>query len=100
MWSGRFRDSLDPAFESWQRSFPFDARLLPQEVAASKAHAQAIAAAGVLNEAELDTMLDGLDRVISFSIEEAAQRGNDERPQNLQRHLAAIVALNPQAEDI
>jgi len=29
MWSGRFREPLDPAFESWQRSFPFDVRLLP-----------------------------------------------------------------------
>ena len=72
MWSGRFREPLDPAFESWQRSFPFDVRLLPQEVAASKAHARMIAAAGILNSAELATMLDGLDRVIPFAIEEAA----------------------------
>ena len=28
MWSGRFREPLNPAFESWQRSFPFDVRLL------------------------------------------------------------------------
>ncbi len=66
MWSGRFREPLDPAFESWQRSFPFDVRLLPQEVAASKAHALAIAAAGILTESELQKMLEGLDRVILF----------------------------------
>ena len=66
MWSGRFREPLDPAFESWQRSFPFDVRLLPQEVAASKAHARAIAAAGILTQAELATMLDGLDGVINL----------------------------------
>ena len=48
MWSGRFREPLDKRFEDWQRSFPFDFRLIPQEVAASKAHAQAIAAAGIL----------------------------------------------------
>jgi argininosuccinate lyase len=48
MWSGRFREPLDRTFEQWQRSFPFDWRLLPQEVAASKAHAQTIAAAGIL----------------------------------------------------
>ena len=36
MWSGRFREPLDAAFEQWQRSFPFDVRLLPQEVAASR----------------------------------------------------------------
>ena len=63
MWSGRFREPLDAAFEQWQRSFPFDVRLLPQEVAASKAHAQMIAAAGILTDAELEKMIDGLDQV-------------------------------------
>jgi len=63
MWSGRFREPLDAVFEQWQRSFPFDVRLLPQEVAASKAHAQMIAAAGILTDAELERMIDGLDQV-------------------------------------
>jgi argininosuccinate lyase len=63
MWSGRFREPLDAVFEQWQRSFPFDVRLLPQEVAASKAHARMIAAAGILTEAELERMIDGLDQV-------------------------------------
>ena len=93
MWSGRFREPLDPRFEAWQRSFPFDVRLLPQEVAASKAHARVIASAGILNHAELATMLDGLDRVIPFVTEEAkADVGNASD--------AAIVDINPQAEDI
>ena len=30
MWSGRFREPLDRTFEQWQRSFPFDWRLLPK----------------------------------------------------------------------
>ncbi len=65
MWSGRFREPLNKQFEEWQRSFPFDWRLLPQEVAASKAHAKTIAAAGILTEDELATMLDGLDKVLA-----------------------------------
>lgn len=65
MWSGRFRASLDPHFEAWQRSLPFDARLLPQEIAASKAHAHTLAAAGILSAAELETMLRGLDAILS-----------------------------------
>jgi argininosuccinate lyase len=65
MWSGRFREPLNKRFEEWQRSFPFDWRLLPQEVAASKAHARAIAAAGILSETELTTMLEGLDGVLT-----------------------------------
>jgi argininosuccinate lyase len=60
MWSGRFREPLDRTFEQWQRSFPFDWRLLPHEVAASKAHAQTIAAAGILTSDELETTLSGL----------------------------------------
>lgn len=100
MWSGRFREPLDPAFESWQRSFPFDVRLLPQEVAASKAHARAIAAAGILTEDELARMLDGLDRIIPLSIEEAAKPGSSAAAESLPASFAGIVALNPQAEDI
>jgi argininosuccinate lyase len=69
MWSGRFREPLDRTFEQWQRSFPFDVRLLPQEVAASKAHARMIAAAGILTDAELETMIEGLDAVGDISAE-------------------------------
>jgi argininosuccinate lyase len=105
MWSGRFREPLDPTFESWQRSFPFDVRLLPHEIAASKAHARMIAAAGILSAAELTQMIDGLDRIIRSSIEEAVnQLKIDEligaRQQALTGSLPYIVALNPNAEDI
>jgi argininosuccinate lyase len=63
MWSGRFRRPLDPEFEQWQRSFPFDKRLLPQEVAASRAHARALARVGVLSSAELNSLLEALEHV-------------------------------------
>jgi argininosuccinate lyase len=73
MWSGRFREPLNKQFEDWQRSFPFDFRLIPQEVAASKAHARAIAAAGILTKDELATMLSGLDLVAArFAADPAA----------------------------
>ncbi len=84
MWSGRFREPLNAAFEQWQRSFPFDVRLLAQEVAASKAHAKAVAAAAILSDAELATMLGGLDEVLASS-------GSD---------WHATVASAPEAEDI
>jgi argininosuccinate lyase len=67
MWSGRFRDPLDPTFEAWQRSYPFDYRLLPQEIAASKAHAKTIAAAGILTPDELTSTLNGLDAVLQLA---------------------------------
>jgi argininosuccinate lyase len=65
MWSGRFREPLDARFEEWQRSFPFDWQLLPQEIAASKAHASALAAAGILSPAELKQVRNGLDAVLA-----------------------------------
>ncbi len=104
MWSGRFRDPLNRAFEQWQRSFPFDWRLLPQEVAASKAHARTIAAAGVLTEAELGQTLDGLDRVADRTANWAHRiRVDSPEPQvaaSREQIAAAIVASAPQAEDI
>lgn len=52
MWSGRFREPLDPGFEQWQRSFLFDWRLFQVEVDASIAHSRAIEAAGILSAGE------------------------------------------------
>jgi argininosuccinate lyase len=64
MWSGRFREPLDARFEEWQRSFGFDWQLLPEEIAASKAHASVLAAAGILTAAEATQVRNGLDAVL------------------------------------
>ena len=63
MWSGRFRQPLDPEFEKWQRSFPYDQRLLPFELAASRAHANALEHAGVLSTEELSEIVRGLREI-------------------------------------
>jgi argininosuccinate lyase len=63
MWSGRFRQPLDPDFERWQRSFDFDRRLLRYEIAASGAHARALKNAGVLSADELISILQGLEQI-------------------------------------
>src|ERR1700723_4118489 len=70
MWAGRFREPLDHTFEQWQRSLAFDWQLLPQEVAASKAHARTIAAAGILSADELARIVGALGAIR----EEYAQR--------------------------
>ena len=59
---------------AWQRSLPFDWRLLPEEIAASKAHARMIAAAGVLTPVELETTLRGLDAIIPRARKRARTR--------------------------
>ncbi|MGH9532671.1 MAG: argininosuccinate lyase, partial [Terriglobales bacterium] len=71
MWSGRFRRPLDPEFERWQRSFGFDQRLLPYELAASRTHARALAKAGILSDEELSSILDGLGRMAALSADPA-----------------------------
>lgn len=63
MWSGRFRKPLDSQFEQWQRSFPFDQKLLLYELASSRAHAQALGEAGVLSAEERSQVLDGLNQI-------------------------------------
>jgi argininosuccinate lyase len=63
MWSGRFREPLDAEFELWQRSIVFDWRLLDEEVAASKAHASALLAAGVLTKSETTELRAALDSI-------------------------------------
>jgi argininosuccinate lyase len=63
MWSGRFRQPLDPEFEKWQRSFPYDQRLLSFELAASRAHANALEHAGVLSSEELSEIVKTLGEI-------------------------------------
>jgi argininosuccinate lyase len=104
MWSGRFREPLDRTFEQWQRSFPFDWRLLPQEVAASQAHARTIAAANILTEDELQKTLAGLTTVgrrpENWANRISATSGEVDYDTSDQQIAAAIVASAPQAEDI
>jgi argininosuccinate lyase len=85
MWSGRFREPLDADFEEWQRSIVFDWRLLPQEIAASKAHASALCAAHILTESETAQIRAALDAIAAEHASEAGQ---------------ALVRAHPSAEDI
>ena len=78
MWSGRFRQPLDPEFEQWQRSFGFDRRLLRYELAASGAHARAVKNAGLLSADELISMLQGLEQIGENAAASAAFLDDDE----------------------
>jgi len=77
MWSGRFREPLNPFFDQWQRSIRFDWQLLPDEVAASRAHALALGAVRVLTESETSQIRSALYEILD---EYSA------RPQDLARH--------------
>jgi argininosuccinate lyase len=68
MWSGRFREPLNKQFEEWQRSFPFDWRLIETEISASIAHARMIEAAGVLASEEASRMIAGLNAISKLNV--------------------------------
>jgi argininosuccinate lyase len=78
MWSGRFRQPLDPDFERWQRSFSFDRRLLKYELMASNAHARALKATGILSSDELIGILQGLKQIGEKAAESPAFLEDDE----------------------
>jgi argininosuccinate lyase len=78
MWSGRFREPLDAEFEAWQRSIVFDWQLLEEEVAASKAHASELAAAGIVSSDELFHLRSVLDDIAAeYTSAEGAAKVRD-----------------------
>jgi argininosuccinate lyase len=94
MWSGRFRQPLDPEFEKWQRSFPYDQRLLPFELAASRAHANALEHAGVLSSEELSEIVKALGE-IGRRAEASPEFLNDPEAEDVhhfvEKQLAALI---------
>ncbi len=90
MWSGRFREPLNKQFEEWQRSFPFDYRLIETEISASNAHARMIQAAGILTPEEGDRMVAGLNAISRLGVSKATL--NDPN--------APFAASAKQAEDV
>lgn len=63
LWGGRFAGSPAEAMFELSRSTQFDWRLARHDIAGSKAHARALARAGLLTADELDAMIAGLDRL-------------------------------------
>jgi argininosuccinate lyase len=62
-WGGRFAEPADAAARRFTASLPFDHRLWPFDLQGSEAWARALAAAGVLTEVELRSLLEGLATV-------------------------------------
>lgn len=62
-WGGRFGPEGGRGAEAFTATLPVDQRLWPQDLAGSRAHARMLARQGILSEAELETILTGLDAV-------------------------------------
>ena len=64
-WGGRFAGGTDPRVEAFTESISFDARLAPQDVAGSKAHATMLAEVGLLTDDERDAIHRNLDAILA-----------------------------------
>ncbi|MFN8093406.1 MAG: argininosuccinate lyase [Vicinamibacteria bacterium] len=65
LWGGNYETSPDAAFWEFNRSFPFDRRLIVEEVAASRAWVRALGRCGALSAADADTLDRGLEQVLA-----------------------------------
>jgi argininosuccinate lyase len=63
LWGGRFTGATHAGFAAFNRSFGFDRRLFSADVRASRAHAEALRAAGVLSDDEARQIVRGLQAI-------------------------------------
>ncbi|HEV7812953.1 MAG TPA: argininosuccinate lyase, partial [Leifsonia sp.] len=80
LWGGRFAGGPSPELAALSKSTQFDWQLAVYDIAGSRAHARALAAAGYLTPEELDGMiaaLDKLDRDVASGAFVAAESDED-----------------------
>lgn len=93
LWGGRFSSGPSPELQRLSRSTHFDWQLAPYDLAGSRAHAEALAAAGYLTDDELTRMLAALE-----SIEARFRDGSlAPRPEDEDVHGALETALVAEA---
>jgi len=84
LWGGRFERAPDVRFDAFQRSFNFDRRLLPYEIAVDRAWAKALEPIGILSATEVQQTLAALDKI--------ALRAQSDRPW--------VASFGADAEDV
>ena len=72
LWGGRFERAPDARFDAFQRSFAFDRRLLPYELAVDRAWAKALEPIGIFTASEVKQTLAALDKIASRVESDAA----------------------------
>src|SRR5467141_341471 len=63
LWGGRFERAPNEQFDAFQRSFAFDRRLLPYELAVDRAWAKTLQGVGILEATEVKQTLAALDKI-------------------------------------
>ena len=63
LWGGRFEREPNAQFDTFQRSFAFDRRLLPYEIGVDRAWAKALEPIGIFTSDEVKETLAALDKI-------------------------------------
>src|ERR1700682_632115 len=84
LWGGRFENPPNEQFDAFQRSFAFDRRLLPYEIAVDRAWACALERAGIFTPAEVQQTLSALEKIAT----------------SVETDPAWVEQLGAQAEDV
>jgi argininosuccinate lyase len=63
LWGGRFEREPNAHFDAFQRSFAFDRRLLPYEIAVDRAWAKALEPIGIFTATEVEQTIAALDKI-------------------------------------
>ena len=63
MWGGRFNEPTDEFVQAFTASVGFDRRLADADIDGSLAHAKTLHRAGLLDDAELKSIEDGLGQI-------------------------------------
>ena len=97
MWAGRFRAAPDAFFDQWQRSIRFDCQLLDAELAASRAHALALEAAGIVTHEECVQITGALSALSAEYAGRTAEVGADPHAEDIHHfvELRLTEAIGP-----
>lgn len=71
LWGGRFTGEADQHFAAFNASFRFDQRLLTADLQGCAVQARALGQAGILNESEVATIIDGLQQITNAAQDSA-----------------------------
>jgi len=63
LWGGRFRTDTDPVMVKFNNSIGFDKKMWSQDIEGSKAYAKALKKTGILSLDDMESILDGLEKV-------------------------------------
>ena len=92
LWGGNYSGDPDREFWEFNRSFPFDRRLLGEEIAASRAYVAALGRCGALPAKDVAALDAGLERVLREAGDLGAKAGDPEDLHSyVEERLGAIV---------